>query len=140
LPGSGKTTVAKKLCANGAAIRMSPDDWMEALGVNLWNQDVRAKIEALQWQISQDLLRQGVAVVIEWGTWATVERDTLRIGARDLGAPVELWYLDVDMDELWNRVSVRQLEDPAMTRHYFEQGFAQVEVPDEAELGFFDPH
>jgi hypothetical protein len=32
------------------------------------------------------------------------------------------------------------LEDPAMTRHHFEQGFAQVEVPDEAELGFFDPH
>lgn len=94
----------------------------------------------MQWQISQDLLRQGVTVVIEWGTWAKVERDTLRMGARELGAAVELWYLDVEIDELWRRVSTRQLENPPMTRPDLEAWFAQFEVPDDEELALFDPH
>jgi predicted kinase len=139
LPGSGKTTLAKELCSNGAAVRMSPDDWMDALGINLWDKEVRAKIEALQWQVSQELLNQGVTVVIEWGTWAKVERDTLRVGARNLGAAVELWYLDVDIDELWKRISSRQMEDPPMKRKDLERWFAQFEAPDEAELALFDP-
>lgn len=63
---------------------------MTALGINLWDKETRAKIETLQWQISQDLLAQGVTIVVEWGTWAKVERDTLRIGARTIGATVEL--------------------------------------------------
>jgi predicted kinase len=140
LPGSGKTTLAKQLSANGDAVRMSPDDWMEALGVNLWNREVRAKVEALQWQISQDLLTQGIRVVVEWGTWAKVERDTLRIGARRLGAAVELWHLDVDIDELWSRVSTRQMEDPPIARRDLEEWFAQFEVPDDKEMALFDPH
>ncbi len=103
LPGSGKTTLAKHLCSDGAAVQMNPHEWMATLGINPGDREVRAKIEALQWQISQDLLRQAVTVVIEWGTWAKVERDTLRMGARELGAAVELWYLDVEIDELWRR-------------------------------------
>jgi predicted kinase len=140
LPGSGKTTLAKKLSADGAAIRMSPDDWMEALDINLWDTRLRGKIEALQWRVAQELLVQGVAVVIEWGTWARVERDTLRTGARNLGASVELWYLDVDIEELWRRVSTRQMEDPPITRRDLEEWFAQFEIPDEEELSLFDPH
>jgi predicted kinase len=140
LPGSGKTTLAKQLSTNGSAVRMCPDEWMEALGINLWDVKVRTRIEALQWQISQDLLAQGVTVVIEWGTWAKVERDTLRMGARKIGAAVQLWYLDEDIDELWKRACTRQMEDPPMERQDLERWFAQFEVPDEAELAQFDPH
>ncbi len=140
LPGSGKTTLAKRLSSDGAAVRMNPDEWMETLGINLWDREIRARIEALQWQISRDLLRQGVTVVIEWGTWAKVERDTLRIGGREFGAAVELWYLDVEIDELWRRVSTRQLEIPPMTWPDLEAWFAQFEVPDDEELALFDPH
>jgi predicted kinase len=140
LPGSGKTTLAKRLSSDGAAVRMNPDEWMETLGINLWDRKVRARIEALQWQISRDLLRQGVTVVIDWGTWAKVERDILRIGGRELGAAVELWYLDVEIDELWKRVSTRQLEIPPMTRADLEAWSAQFEVPDDEELALFDPH
>jgi len=121
-------------------VRISPDDWVETLGVNLWDQEVRAKVEALQWQISQDLLAQGLTVVIEWGTWAKVERDTLRMGARVLGAAVEFWCLDVGIDALWSRVATRQMEDPPMTRRDLETWFAQFEVPDDDELALFDPH
>ena len=140
LPGSGKTTLATQLSRDSSAVRMCPDEWMEALGVNLWDGGVRARVEALQWQISQDLLVQGVTVVIEWGTWAKVERDTLRTGARDIGAVVELWYLDVGIDELWRRVSARQMEDPPISRRDLEQWFGQFEVPDDDERALFDPH
>jgi predicted kinase len=140
LPGSGKTSLATQISADGTAILMSPDDWMEALGINLWNQKARANIETLQWQISQALLGQGVTVIIEWGTWTKVERDTLRNGARKLGAGVELWYLDVSIDELWRRISQRQREDPPITRQDLEAWFDQFEVPDEEEMGLFDPH
>ncbi len=50
LPGSGKTTLARSLEDSLGAVRMSPDDWMDALGVNLHEEDVRTRIEALQWQ------------------------------------------------------------------------------------------
>jgi predicted kinase len=140
LPGSGKTNLATQLSADGTAILMSPDDWMEALGINLWNQEARANVESLQWQISQSLLGQGVTVVVEWGSWTKVERDILRNGARKLGAGVELWYLDVNIDELWRRISQRHREDPPITRRDLETWFDQFEVPDNEELALFDRH
>jgi adenylate kinase family enzyme len=54
LPGSGKTTLSKLLSADHQALRMCPDDWLDALGFNLWNQNVRARIESLQWTMTQD--------------------------------------------------------------------------------------
>src|SRR3546814_8668133 len=56
---------------------------MDALGVNLWDADVRASIEALQWGVAQDLMRLGTSVIIEWDTWGREEREVLREGAPD---------------------------------------------------------
>lgn len=69
LPGSGKTTLATALENSLGAIRFSPDDWMEALSINLWDEEKRARIEALQWKLAQQLLALGLVVIIEWGTW-----------------------------------------------------------------------
>ena len=88
LPGSGKTTLATELAAAMPAVRMSPDDWMMASGIDLWDEAARAKIEAFQLTLSLDLLRAGNNVVIEWGTWAREERDALRDAARSIGATV----------------------------------------------------
>jgi predicted kinase len=51
LPGSGKTTRAKLLEARHGAVRLSADDWMDDLGLNLWDEGSRARIEALQWKL-----------------------------------------------------------------------------------------
>ena len=48
---------------------MAPDEWMAALGYDIWNRHARAHVEALQWALAQDLPSVGVHVVIEWGTW-----------------------------------------------------------------------
>ena len=90
LPGAGKTTHAKRLVAELGAVRSSPDEWMDALGIDIYDEEARARIEALQWELTQDLLRLGQTAVIEWGTWSKAERDMLREAARKLGASVEL--------------------------------------------------
>src|SRR5438045_8730272 len=76
LPGSGKTTLAKGLESRLRAVRFSPDDWMEALSLNLLDEENRAKIEALQWKFAQELLAHGLTVIIEWGTCGRSERYT----------------------------------------------------------------
>jgi hypothetical protein len=69
LPGSGKTTLAKVLENRLRAVRFSPDEWMDALSLNLWDEERRGKVEALQWKFGQELLALGLTVIIEWGTW-----------------------------------------------------------------------
>jgi predicted kinase len=68
LPGSGKTTLAQALESRLRAIRFSPDEWLDALSIDLYREDVREKIEALQWKFAQDLLTLGLTVIVEWGT------------------------------------------------------------------------
>ena len=122
------------------AVRLCPDEWMESLGISLWDGAARDAIEAIQWGIAQELLAHGATVVVEWGTWARSERDRLRRRARELGARVELWYLDVDVEELWRRVRSRRAEDPPIQRRDLDGWFAQLEVPTPDELAQFDPH
>ncbi|HTI26372.1 MAG TPA: ATP-binding protein [Kutzneria sp.] len=138
LPGSGKTTHAVRLAAERGGVRLSPDDWMDALAVNLWDTAMRARLEALQWALAKDMLRAGVTVVVEWGTWSRAERDTLRVEARELGASVELVYLDVPVDELWRRIQQRGREDPPITRAELEVWSRDFERPTEEEMGLYN--
>lgn len=111
---------------------------MDALAINLWNEAERAKIEALQWSMAQQLLRLGINVIIEWGTWGRSERDALRDGARKLGAAVELHFLDAPVEELFRRAQHRMMEDPPMTREDFERWSAGFERPTADEMAMFD--
>ena len=83
--------------------------------------DGRSKIEALQWSMSQQLLKLGISVIIEWGTWGRSERDALRERAPNLGVAVELHFLDAPVEELFRRAQQRAMEDPPMTREDFQR-------------------
>jgi predicted kinase len=138
LPGSGKTTLAKRIEAQSDGVRMSPDDWMDALGINLWQEGIRDRIEKFQWDMGKKLLRQGVTVIIEWGTWGRDERDLLRTEARAIGASVELHYLTASVDVLFERIQARDMEDPPITRADVE-GWAQgIQIPDAEEFALYD--
>ncbi len=143
LPGSGKTTVSVQLESSYGAIRLSPDEWMEVLGVDLFDEGTRAKIERLQWQLARRLLELRQIVVIEWGTWGRDERDALRQGARALGAGVELHFLDEPLEVLWDRVRERDMESRLgrrpLSRADLEIYAGKFQRPDARELTLYDP-
>lgn len=48
LPGSGKTTLGIRLETEYGAIRLSPDEWMEAIGVDIFDERTRERIARLE--------------------------------------------------------------------------------------------
>src|SRR5205814_8543650 len=94
------------------------------------------------WVVAQELLGQGRGVVLEWGHWARVERDEMRLGARALGVGVELHYLDPPLEELIARAERRNASGEGtaspMTRAHFEKWATIFEPPDEEEILLFD--
>jgi predicted kinase len=138
LPGSGKTTHAKALETRLGAIRFSPDEWMDALSLDLYDEGRREKLEALQWSFAQQLLGRGLTVIIEWGTWGRSERDALRLGARALGAAVELHYLPASGDVLFDRIQQRGAETPPIERDQLMRWIELFEEPTPDELELFD--
>jgi predicted kinase len=138
LPGSGKTTLAKALESRLRAIRFSPDEWIEALSLDLYDEEMRAKIESLQWKLGRELLVLGLTVIIEWGTWGRSERDTLRLEARALGAAVELHYLAASEDVLFDRVQRRSMENPSISREDLSRWVKLFQAPTLEETALFD--
>ena len=138
LPGSGKTTLAKGLERRLRAVRFSPDEWMDALSLHIYDEERRGKIEALQWKFGQELLALGLTVIIEWGTWGRSERDSLRLGARALGAAVELHYLSVPAHVLFERIQRRGLENPPIEKDALTRWFEMFQAPTPEEMALFD--
>jgi predicted kinase len=138
LPGSGKTTHAGALESRLRAVRFSPDEWMDALSLNVWDEEKRGRIEALQWKLAQQFLALGLTVIIEWGTWGRSERDALRLGARALGARVELHYLYASEDVLWERIQRRSAESPPIERETVSRWFEIFQPPTAEEMELFD--
>ena len=119
LPGAGKTTLAKQLEQQHAALRLCPDEWIAAIlaDVNdIAERDrLRDPVEAIQWQTAQRALVLGTNVILENGFWSRAERDSYRAQAEALGARVELHYLAVARDELWRRLALRNANLPPGT-------------------------
>jgi predicted kinase len=138
LPGSGKTTRARMLERRLHGVRFCPDEWMSTLGLDLYDEEWRAKIEALQWKLTQDLLSLSLTVIIEWGTWGRSERDALREGARALGAAVELHYLQASADVLLERIQQRGMEHPPIDQKALSRWSESFQAPTPEEMALFD--
>ena len=112
---------------------------MTTLRIDLWDSNARDRVEKLQWDLTMDLLTHGQSIVIEWGTWARSERDTLRTGARAVGSRVELHFLHEPVDVLMERVGNRARESPPIELEQLKEWSAQLERPSASEMALFDP-
>jgi predicted kinase len=115
LPGSGKTTLAKRLERELPALRLAPDEWMNRIVGDGYDEDKRADVEATQWESAARVLSLGVDVILENGFWSRSERIEIRAMAASLGAGSKLYYLDVPRDELLRRLIKRNTALPPDT-------------------------
>ena len=142
LPASGKTTLARQLAPKIDAIRLDKDQWTTELGLDVWDDELRVRVEAQLWALAQELLALGQSVILEWGHWARAERDEKRLGARALGVGVELHYVDAPLEELIERAELRSASGEwtasPMTRAHFERWATIFQPPDDEEMLLFD--
>ncbi|MCE0497909.1 MAG: ATP-binding protein [Methylacidiphilales bacterium] len=117
LPGSGKTTLARRLERDMPALRLTPDEWMARIVGDGHDEVKRAAVEAVQWEIAAQALSLGIDVILENGFWSRSERDDFRARAAALGAATKLHYLDVPLDELKKRIALRNAALPPDTFH-----------------------
>lgn len=141
LPGAGKTTRAKEIEVEHAALRLTPDEWI----LDLYGHDldrpqrnaVRDPVEALQWQVAQRALSLGCSVVLDWGFWSHAERMLYRAQAERCGATVRTVFCDAEIDELWRRISQRNESQQGtlqISRAELEAWAAVFEPPTEEEV------
>lgn len=146
MPGSGKTTLARQLETSRKAFRLSPDEWIKSVIKDETDkaelERLRHPVESLQWRTAQKLLRLGISVILENGFWSQEERMAYRNTAKELGASVELHYLDVPKEELWRMIQKRNAESPrdcfSVTEPELEEWFSCFTPPDLAELSIYD--
>jgi predicted kinase len=142
LPGSGKTTLARRIAVERDAHRLTKDEWVIALGGDLYDDELRDRVEALLIKHAFELLASGRSCILDFGLWSRAERDALRLGARALGVRVELHFLDVEPDELLRRIETRYADAPHTTAEISAEQLAiwaaSFEAPTEEEQRLFD--
>lgn len=115
LPGSGKTTVGRKLEIDKSAVLLTPDVWMERIVGNGFDADRRKAVHAVQLDLAERLLKIGCDVILEFGFFSREERDIARSCASRAGAESELVFLDPPLEELRQRLEVRNADLPPHT-------------------------
>jgi predicted kinase len=125
LPCAGKTTLAKKLENEYPALLLTPDEWMARIVGDGYDEEKRAVIEKIQWEITQQALRLGIDVILECGNWTRKERDEMRTQAKNTGAITKFYFLDVPTDELMRRLRERNKNLPPHTFHIKESDLAE---------------
>lgn len=142
LPGAGKTTLAKRLEAEGRGIRLCTDDWQAELGVPHAETSFHERLQPVLYRHALDLLRHGTDVILEDGLWRREERVEKFSDARAAGARIELHVFDVDLELLWSRLQQRNAELAQgaypMTREELELAWSLFEPPDASELAEID--
>lgn len=107
LPGAGKTTRAIAIAQATGAIRLCPDEWLVAMGISLVDYAIRFRLQDHMLQHGEALLRAGVSVIVEFGSWSRHERDAIRQIAVHTQAATELHFVDAPLPELARRVRER---------------------------------
>jgi predicted kinase len=117
LPGTGKTTAARRIEVERAALRLTKDEWVKSLYGHANPPAAQAVIEGRLIQIAVRALELGINAVIDFGLWSRDERSALRQAAADRGAMTEMHYFGLTPGEQRRRLDQRQTDEPHTTWH-----------------------
>jgi predicted kinase len=138
LPGTGKTTAARRIEVERNALRLTKDEWVKALYGHENPRSAGDVIEGRLIQIGLRALELGNNVVIDYGLWGRDERSALRQAAADLGALVQMRYFELAPTEQRNRLDQRLVESSNTTWHMSDAELAEwaanIDVPTPGEL------
>ena len=143
LPGTGKTTAARRIEAERGALRLTKDEWMKALYAHDNPASASDVIEGRLIQIGMRALSLGISVVIDFGLWSRDERSALRQAAADIGAAVVICYFELTPTEQRKRLDQRLAEAPHETWPISDQELTEwaskIDIPTSAELDGSEP-
>lgn len=115
LPGTGKTSEARRIEVEVPALRLTKDEWMKALYGRANPESASDVIEGRLVEVGLRALELGINVVVDFGLWSKDERSALRQAAVDRGAAVEMRYFEVTPAEQRWRLDRRQADQPHTT-------------------------
>lgn len=141
LPGSGKTTLAKRLESESRAMRFSIDEWMLNFYGEIMSRaefDERSEqCEKMIWNIAERLLLLGFSVILDFGFWKREKRREYQTRINKAGAHMVLYYVQTPYEVLQRRLETRnkKLPDGAfyISAEMLQVFVAQFEYPTEAE-------
>lgn len=143
LPGTGKTTEARRIEVEEKALRLTKDEWVKALYGLANPPSASDVIEGRLIETGLRALDLGINVVLDFGLWGRDERSALRQAAADLGAAVEMRYLELPPTEQRRRLDRRQAEEPHTTWHMTDEELAEwaaiISIPTQGELDGSEP-
>jgi len=143
LPGTGKTTAARRIEAERNALRLTKDEWVKALYGADNPPAAQDVIEGRLIDIGLRALKLGLNVVIDYGLWGRDERSALRQAAADRGALVVMHYFELDPAEQRARLDRRQAEEPHTTWPMSEAELTEwagiIQIPTPGELDGTEP-
>ena len=143
LPGTGKTTAARRIEAEHGALRLTKDEWMKALFGRDNPASASDVIEGRLIDVGMRALELGIDVVIDFGLWSRDERCALRQLAADVGAAVVIRYFELTPAEQRVRLDQRLADAPhetwPMSERELTDWASRIDVPTPAELDGSEP-
>jgi predicted kinase len=138
MPGTGKTTAARRIEVEQGALRLTKDEWMKALYGDENPSSASDIIEGRLIQIGLRALQLGVDVVIDYGLWSRDERSALRQAAADIGSAVVICYFELTPSEQRKRLDQRSRDDPGetwpMSDDELTEWASKIDIPTSSEL------
>jgi predicted kinase len=143
LPGTGKTTAARRIEVEQRALRLSKDEWVKALYGHENPPSAQDVIEGRLIEIGLRALELGISVIIDFGLWGRDERSALRQAAADRGAMVEMRYLELTSAQQRKRLAQREAEAPhtswPISDEELTEWAASIDIPTPGELDGSEP-
>ena len=148
--GAGKSTAAREIAERVGGVRLSIDEWMNALywmdcpekNDFPWALERIGRCEAQIEAVARELARAGVDAVLDLGFTTRAQRMEWLTRARAAGVSCVLHVLEVDAEVRWARVCERNRGESAMyafvvTREMFDFMEGRWEMPSAEERGEF---